>query len=366
MIYYTGFGIENRQTAGAKAPSDILHFCKQRHYQFIGVKRPPKKLPRPLQLVWKYCFSMKYWNNVLHTLEKGDTFIYQHPLYVSRTLPKFIDKLKAKGIKLIVLIHDLETLRMGIEGAVNVNETANNMIEGTMLKNFDVVICHNQKMKAYLIGQGYTPEQLVDLQIFDYITDCKFVHSDVKSASPTIAIAGNLLKTKCGYIYHIHDKGHNPGLVVNLYGMNFDSDAKDSNLVYNGSFPAAELPEKLDCDFGLVWDGISAETCAGHVGEYLKYNNPHKTSLYLSSGIPVIVWNQAAIADFVTKNKVGITVGSLYDAEAAIQAVSAEEYKQMCANARKLAERLRTGYFFYKALDSGLHEKNQLDCESDV
>lgn len=71
MIYYTGFGIENRQTAGAKAPSDILHFCKQRHYQFIGVKRPPKKLPRPLQLVWKYCFSMKYWNNVLHTLEKA-------------------------------------------------------------------------------------------------------------------------------------------------------------------------------------------------------------------------------------------------------------------------------------------------------
>ena len=39
MIYYTGFGIENRQTAGAKAPSDILHFCKQRHYQFIGVKK---------------------------------------------------------------------------------------------------------------------------------------------------------------------------------------------------------------------------------------------------------------------------------------------------------------------------------------
>ena len=51
MIYYTGFGIENRQTAGAKAPSDILHFCQKRHYQFIGVKRPPKKLPRPLQLV---------------------------------------------------------------------------------------------------------------------------------------------------------------------------------------------------------------------------------------------------------------------------------------------------------------------------
>lgn len=357
MIYYTGFGIENRQTAGAKAPSDILHFCHERQYQFVSVKRPPEKLPRPLQLIWKYSFSMKYWKKVLQTTKKGDIFIYQHPLYVSRTLPKFIGQLKAKGVKLIVLIHDLETLRMGIEGAVNVNESANNMIEGSLLKKFDTVICHNKNMKSYLIGQGYAADQLVNLEIFDYITDCKFVHSDVKSEFPTIAIAGNLLKTKCGYIYHIHDNGNNPNLVVNLYGMNFDQDTDDSKLIYHGSFPAAELPEKLICDFGLVWDGISAETCAGHVGEYLKYNNPHKTSLYLSSGIPVIVWKQAAIADFVTRNNVGITVDSLHEAEAAINAVTVETYKEMCINARKIAERLRTGYFFYKALDSGLSKK---------
>lgn len=357
MVYYTGFGIENRQTAGAKAPSDILHFCQERQYRFICVKKPPERLPRPLRLIWKYFFSMKYWKNVLQIAKKGDTFIYQHPLYVSRTLSKFIDKLKAKGVKLIVLIHDLEKLRMGIEGAVNVNESANNMIEGSLLKKFDIVICHNKKMKLYLIEQGYAVDQLVDLEIFDYYTDCKFVHSDVKSKSPTIAIAGNLLKTKCGYIYHIHDKGNNLNLVANLYGINFDRDTNDSKLIYHGSFPADELPEKIEGDFGLVWDGTSAETCAGHVGEYLKYNNPHKTSLYISAGIPVIVWKQAAIADFVTKNNVGITVDSLYEVEAAIDAVTAKTYNEMCINAKKLAKRLRTGYFFYKALDSGLNNK---------
>lgn len=355
MVYYAGFGIENRQTAGAKAPSDILEFCHRRKYNFLKVKRPPENLSRPLQLVWKYVFSLKYWNRVMKATKKGDVFVYQHPLYVSRTLPKFIDKLKAKGVKMVVLIHDLETLRMGIEGLVNVNEAANNMIEGELLKKFDAVICHNDKMKQYMISQGYEADKLIDLEIFDYITDCKFVHSDTKSAEPSIAIAGNLLRTKCGYIYNIHDEGHNSGLKVNLYGMNFDTESLNGNLVYHGSFPAAELPEKLEGDFGLVWDGTSAETCAGHVGEYLKFNNPHKTSLYLASGVPVIIWKNAAIADFVTRNKVGITVESLYDAEEAIRAVSDEEYKEMCANARKTAERLRSGYFFYKALDSALN-----------
>lgn len=351
MIYYTGFGIENRQTAGAKAPSDILEFCHKRKYRFLRVKRPPENLPKPLQLVWKYCFSLKYWNRVMKATKKGDIFIYQHPLYVSRTLPKFIDKLKNKGVKLIVLIHDLETLRMGIEGAVNVNESANNMIEGTLLKKFDAVICHNAKMKQHLLSQGYTEEQLIELGIFDYITDCKLVHGDTKSEKPSIAIAGNLLKTKCGYIYNIHNEGNNPGLTVNLYGMNFDTESMNDNLVYHGSFPAAELPEKLTGDFGLVWDGTSAETCAGHVGEYLRFNNPHKTSLYLASGIPVIVWKEAAIADFVTENKVGITVESLYDAESAIRAISAEEYREMCDNAKKTAQLLRSGHYFYKAID---------------
>ena len=136
----------------------------------------------------------------------------------------------------------------------------------------------------------------------------------------------------------------------------FDEGEANTNLVYNGSFPAAELPEKLSADFGLVWDGTSAETCAGHVGEYLKYNNPHKTSLYLASGIPVLVWKEAAIADFVTANKVGITVDSLFEAEEAIRAVSAEDYREMCANAGKMAERLRSGYYFYAALDAALEK----------
>ena len=58
---------------------------------------------------------------------------------------------------------------------------------------------------------------------------------------------------------------------------------------------------------------MSSETCKGSFGEYLRINNPHKTSLYLASGIPVIIWSKAALAEFIEKNKCGITVDSLYE-----------------------------------------------------
>ena len=158
------------------------------------------------------------------------------------------------------------------------------------------------------------------------------------------------------YKRQILDNIHNKNLVVNLYGNYFDESQTNDRLVYKGSFPPEKLPSCIEGDFGLVWDGSEAYTCAGNTGEYLKYNNPHKTSLYLSSGLPVIVWTEAAIADFVVKNKVGITVSSLFDLEEAISQVTKEEYVIMCQNAKGIAEKLRNGYYFYKALDKGISQ----------
>lgn len=55
------------------------------------------------------------------------------------------------------------------------------------------------------------------------------------------------------------------------------------------SLAAEELPGALVQSFGLVWDGNSMDTCTGNYGSYLRINDPHKVSLYLSSGLPIIV-----------------------------------------------------------------------------
>ncbi|WP_051006281.1 hypothetical protein [Liquorilactobacillus vini] len=110
------------------------------------------------------------------------------------------------------------------------------------------------------------------------------------------------------------------------------------------------LPKYLRQSFGLIWDGTSLNQCDGVFGEYLKYNNPHKMSLYLSSGLPVIVWKQAAVADFVEKNQVGITINRLSDLDEILDKLSIDDYRQLKENVVKIAKGMRNGVYIKRAV----------------
>lgn len=348
MIYYIGVEDELRNTAGTKAPNDIKDICAKRGYSYRKLIVPSSVTNPILQKAARFKNAESFWKSLKKDTVSGDIVIYQHPVFGWRNAQSYIPKMKENGVKFVAVIHDLESLRQGIEGVYEANKSVDT--DKTLLSLFDAVICHNDKMKAYLVSQGFEEKRLISLEIFDYLTD--FVPSArSKSDTPSICIAGNLAKGKCSYIYDILHAPHNPELRINLYGVNYEeSDAKE-HLIYHGSFKPEELSAHLEGDFGLVWDGNSAETCAGNTGEYLRYNNPHKTSLYLASGIPVLIWKQSAMADFINANKAGITVDSLYDAEEAIKKVTAEEYAEMQKNVMAVSEKLRSGYYFSKALD---------------
>ena len=116
----------------------------------------------------------------------------------------------------------------------------------------------------------------------------------------------------------------------------------------------SELPQRLCHGFGLVWDGDDLDACTGEWGEYLRWNNPHKLSLYLASGLPVVTWSEAATADFIKEHDVGFTVSSLRDLPGEFAQIPKERYSEMQSNARKLAEKLRSGYFLTAAMRSAV------------
>ena len=66
------------------------------------------------------------------------------------------------------------------------------------------------------------------------------------------------------------------------------------------------------------------------------------------------MWSKAAIADFILEHHVGIAVDGLYDLEEKIQSITDSEYEAMCKNAMEVSGKLKSGYYFYKALDSCL------------
>ena len=130
-----------------------------------------------------------------------------------------------------------------------------------------------------------------------------------------------------------------------LYGVHLNEDILASNITYHGAFPPDEINNQLYSGFGLVWDGSSIEKCDGNTGEYLKYNNPHKLSLYLVSGIPVVIWKEAAEAKFVEEHGLGITVNSLDELGEKFASLSEEEYFEMVKNVAVVSNRLKNGYY---------------------
>ena len=223
---------------------------------------------------------------------------------------------------------------------------------GNELHVADKLVVHNEKMKETLNDMGVAPDKMVSLEIFDYlISDFDKKNVDRKGGigkDRPIIIAGTLRPHKAQYAYHLPE-----GVHFNLYGVDYEGIQND-NIKYFGSFPPDELPFVMDGSFGLVWDGESAETCKGVYGEYLKINNPHKTSLYLASGIPVVIWKEAAIADFITENGVGITVDSLYEIEERLSQITADQYNKMVENVLRISEQLRNGVYTKKAINQSI------------
>lgn len=135
-----------------------------------------------------------------------------------------------------------------------------------------------------------------------------------------------------------------------MYGSNYNTDISNDNIEYKGSFKPEELPKILNKGFGLIWDGKTIDTCTGEYGNYLRYNNPHKLSLYLASGLPVFIWNEAAEAEFVEKNGLGFSISDLRDIDLIISSISMKQYEKLCANVKKISDKLVRGEYTKNAL----------------
>ena len=60
-------------------------------------------------------------------------------------------------------------------------------------------------------------------------------------------------------------------------------------------------------------------------------------------------------ADFVEKNKVGITVESLEDVDSILDELSSEQYNEIKSNTQVIAEKMRSGYYIKKAIRQLIH-----------
>lgn len=276
-------------------------------------------------------------NNALHAridgitapVARGDLVVFQYPTNNGNRFDlQFIEHLRVRGAQIVIFIHDSEVLR----GAITFDEVG-------AFNRCSAVITHNPAMAKGLAERGVTVP-LLSNYAFDYLTEA-WNQQPQDTFKKELVFAGTLDKS-----HYLTDWHFDTPLTV--FGrhetINLDPRVHD-----RGEMKPDELAFRLPNCFGLAWD--SNIPGGGQYKNYTRFNNPHKISMYLANGLPVVLWKEAGMAPFVEKNGVGITLNSLDELDDTLAALTSEDIDHMLANVQTVRAALRDGYFTRRVLN---------------
>lgn len=283
----------------------------------------------PFQRSFSFRAKMKrlaYLLQLLFTLPSKATIVFQHPLHAQlhRMLVALLKRFKP-SLKIICFITDINGMKDADEELLQ--------IEMSFFRKLDHFIVHNEKMKQWLLS-FHPAAKATMIEFFDYLAE---PNSSERKKDATICFAGFMDKSR--FVTQLNEI---PGLRFELYGPGAEI-CKAPHVQHHGSYEPGLLPQKLDASFGLVWDGDSINGLEGTFGKYNKYISPHKLSLYIISGLPVIAHENSGSAALVKKYQLGITVSSLHEVPQRISDLPEVEYQQMRKNCLQLSEKISTG-----------------------
>src|SRR6185503_11380694 len=281
----------------------------------------------------------------LFSLKKGSTVVFLFPVYARMNQALLTRLSKKKDIHSICFIADINGIKDGDEGVLKK--------EIEFFRRFRYFIVHNEKMKEWLLKNVSPVAVTVMIGCFDFLTTPVIRPRIISYA---IVFAGNLEKSsfleKVQLLYT-----SNPLLQFHVYGTGAtDAVLSQRNITWHGVEKPYELPGKLHGSFGLIWDGTGIDAPAGSHGIYMEYISHHKLSLYIISGLPIIVPVKSAAALMVDKYQIGFTINNLYEIEGKINKLSQLEYSQMQQNMRPVAEKISKGQCLGNAIDEILEE----------
>lgn len=281
------------------------------------------------------------WRTLIR-VKKGSVVVFLFPVYakMNRLLLRLLSK---KKIKIICFLTDINGLKDGNYDLLKE--------EIEFFRRFRYFIVHNDKMLDWLKKQ--VPGAVTfPIEFFDFLT---LPMSRMNSFSYDIAFAGNLEKSRFLEKLHLLEAS-SPGLKFLLYGPgSTPAMIGQGNVKWFGVEEPHDLNRKLKGAFGLVWDGDSIEKPGGSLGDYMQYISHHKLSLYIVSGLPIIVPASAASAPLIEKYRIGFAVNSLYEIEEKIRSISQQDYLQMQKNMEKLAVKISEGKCLMEALEKMEH-----------
>lgn len=327
MKYY--LKIKNRSVvynASFKPSEDGYAIAEKKGYSAIEVSHwgNNKSISRAIA-IWEII-------KITLKIKSEDIIFIQYPMFTP--LIKYLFRAISKRCKHIyILIHDLETLR---------NE--NVIKEHQILSSAEKLIVHNENMKKFIEDSLQPAGKIEILQLFDYLSS---ENQKNEYKVNEIVYAGNLANNT--FLLGLSEVLTDPRSLL-VYGKEENwMKEKEIKFSYKGKFLPNQI-NNVEGYWGLLWYGDSIYKCTGIMGNYMRYISPHKVSLYLATGKPIIISKDSALATYIEENKLGITANSLLEIEDRINALTEQELKLIQENVKKISTQLKSGAFLSKHL----------------
>ena len=343
MMYYLpkDYKIKRINDAGSKARWDIEDIMAQ-----MGISPIGRHHGISHSRIHHFFMTLMSVIRIALRINHGNILILQYPVKYYAAICRIAHIRRAR---IISFVHDLYCFRLK-------RHSIHKEIE--LMNLSDALVCCNPTICQWMSANGFVGHNgkgiTTSMGVFDFFSKAKCMSRQEQGITHKIAYAGQLSIRKNKFLYSFGHHIHN--FRVNVYGKGFNKAdaAAPEKFEVKGFMLPDELIGCADGDFGLVWDGDSAECCNGDWGEYLTFNTPHKISLYIRCGLPLIVWNKAAMADFVKENGIGICIDSLRDIDEIYEHLTQEEYNKMCDNILRINQAVSKGEYFRNALSEAI------------
>lgn len=328
---------KNYFSARSKAREDVNRIAEKNGFTpfLINTRTTTEQSSSQHSLISKMFYNIRklfiLFFSVL-SIKKGTLVLLQYPFSPFGIFFTyfFCRCLKLKKCHLVILVHDV------------IHYRESEVFDKTEIKTLNTaseLIVHTPQMQKLFNKYGINrPCRL--LWLFDYLTDEVPREEINDNDTNCIAFAGALGKSD--FLKTIRNVKYN-NIQLHLYGNKPNDTAEYPDwMKYKCRF-SPENVTILTEGWGLTWDGDSIEELHSPLGTYLRYNSSHKISLYIAAGIPVILSKESALADYIEKNKLGITISSLMDLDHVILNQDKEELQLIRKSVMEKSEVLRKG-----------------------
>ncbi len=225
-------------------------------------------------------------------------------------------------------------------------------LESTIFRTFDVLCVFNSLMKERIMELYQIPSaRFIEFEMHDYAVRFEPEPSKPLGRARRVVYAGNLGENYLGKWIEGLPEVQDISFEFIGFGAEWMSRIQRPDIRYVGFIPSYEkLTEYMsqNADFAII--AVSDDR-----KQYYEYTATSKFSASIVAGLPVVVpASHSYISSLVRRYDVGLVIDSVTDIPEQLKVMPEPEFKRLRGNCLRLAQKLRNGFFFKRAVTSAL------------